>query len=512
MGRVCRRSLGALIAALAMLPQPSVARRRQHWRIGEDGGLPFVDPYLPRVPAAAFRMTDEEIVEAFVDAALGMDRAGADRRFVPWRRPIRPLLLRPVATGTRQVIEDLMSWTAAAGSHSVAAPLGAPANLLLLVSDDPIDDLAGPYWLRVGRLFYADAATLRAELRETAGCFALAQRQPGVALLAARTGPPVEVLRCLARSMLAVLGLRGGLPARMPSLLSEGGVLVEPTPLDRLLVALASDEDVAEAMSEEEMRERSRRRVRALRSWCGFDALAEGVGEAVETASANPFEPTAARVLQAFSEIAVPGLGEAPRLMRWSGESPIPVHVQGLVGEAERAAIDWICRWAAAATGLDLHIARNRNEEGITFMLGPTLEGLWDQEGPAVQAYMANSRSAFDQLIHSERIRIHGGVTLLHHTVPGGSILRALALIATDAPPGIVLRRIAREMLRALGVRGEAAGVGHSLFDVTAAAFQPTALDERLVRLMYRPALAPGMARDESILFASLELRAMQFK
>lgn len=451
------------------------------------------EPQESHVRAHRWRLDDEQVLDSFLQATLGEGERTA-ARFDPWLGPVRPIIFGEASAGHRLVLGGSLAWLGSATGLMLQEPGVEPATLGVLFSDRPALDLAGALWDSAGAAFFQAPAALRAALEQRGSCFFLRLPARATGLLAAPGGPPLAAVPCLSRALLGVMGLRHPLPAEMPSVLSVPAVAVEPTPLDRLLLALASDTALRPGMSEAELRTALPALIARHRSWHGFDALADGLGSSDVDGEGDPFAPSTERTLRAFASTALPAADAAGYLVRWPAGSDVAVHLRGRVPAEVRAQLGWVLDWASAATTLRFRAPRHPREDGLTFAFAPSLDMMWDEHGPAVAAFFANDRRRLDAAVAAPAIAAEGALTLLHHGVPGGSLLRTLSLVATDGPPAITLRRLCREMLRSLGLRGGMLGYGHGLLDGVTLAFQPSALDERLLRLLYAETLPPGTA------------------
>ncbi len=485
---LCRRAFGAALLAMVAAPRAFAQRR-----LADEVFLSLEEAEAPPTPRLRFRLSDEAVMDAFLQATLGEgDRAAA--HFHPWMGPVRPLVLGSVNAGERLLLGGLLDWLRHATGVAVELPGAEQATLGVLFSDRPAEDLAGHFWDKAGAAFFPTPDALRAGLPDGAGCFFVRGQGAGKGLLAVPGGVPLEALPCLSRMLLGLMGLRHPLPADLPSVLSSAAIAVEPTPLDRLLVALCVDPALRPGMAEADLRAVLPPLIARHRMWHGFDPLADQADLSADMGDGDVFAPSAERALRAFAAAAVPGDDARGGLVRWPAGAEVPVRLLGRITAPMQAQLMWMLDWVAAATGLKLRAARHPREDGLTLAFAPTLERLWDEHGPSVASFFANDRGRFDAAIAMPGVAAEGALTLMHHTVPTGTLVRTLSLVATDGSPAATLRRLSREMLRALGLRGAGFEIGHSLFDARILAFQPSALDERVLRLAYAEAMRPGMA------------------
>lgn len=495
-----RRAVLGSLASLPLLSAAAAAARRRRWEGIEQWGTD-ADPWRPDAQASPFRLSDAEVVDAFIQAALGQDATtrteGEAARFVPWRGPIRAVLFGQVGVEQQAWAERTLAWCRMATSLAVTPPGTGAASLAILFSDQPLADLTGPLWERAGAALFPSPEALRQVVAESGPCFALGRPGDGIGLIVAPPGLMDGGLVCLPRMLMAVLGLKELRATSLPSVLVAGGVAAEPTPLDRLLAALATDPALPPELDEATLREILPTLLPRHRPWAGFDPLAaEPPPSAPLPAAGSVFDPDAPRTLRAFAAMAVPPGATPAQVVRWPEHAEVPVRTLGRAPGAAFAALRWCMDWAVAATQLRLRFAETRREEGITVIFGETLDSIWDEQGANVAAYFGNDRSRFDAVIGSPAATADGAVTLLHFTEPGGVLVRTLSLVATGREAALLPPRIGREFLRALGLRGDGAGVGHSLLDRAMQALQPSALDDRLLRVMYGEEIMPGMTRE----------------
>lgn len=486
---VARRGLGAALVALAVSPAV-LARARP---AAASTALDQMRDEEPR--AADFRLDDRAVLEAFLDAALG-DGDRRHLRFHPWIGPIRPVVLGDASAAQRLVLDGLLAWLHSASAQGSALAGAGPATLAVLFSDDPVEQLAGHHWFSAGAAFFATPNALREALGSArCSCVSLRGGAGTRGFILAHADVPIALVPCLSRMILALMGLRHPVAHALPSVLSRAHVAVEPTPLDRLLVAVATDPALSDGMAEAELRAVLPGVISRHRAWHGFDPLATSLSVSDAAGEGDLFSPSAARTLRAFSAVALPGREADGYLVRWRAGVEVAVHLRGRVPITVQAQLRWLLDWVAAATGLVLRAARHPREDGLVFLFAPTLERMWDEHGPTVASFFGNDRRRFEAAVTAPGVAPEGALTLLHHTVPGGALVRTLSMVATDGSPAATLRRLAREMLRALGLRGAGAAFGHSLLDAWSLAFQPTALDDRLLRVAYAETMQPGMPR-----------------
>jgi len=80
-----------------------------------------------------------------------------------------------------------------------------------------------------------------------------------------------------------------------------------------------------------------------------------------------------------------------------------------------------------------------------------------------------------------------------------GYILKAAVVVEAGQHDMNVTRRIRREISRVMGIQGYGFEIGHSLFDLRSLALDLTAIDIRVLRTLYHPALQPGLGRDAAL-------------
>lgn len=483
-----RRAILAALAACA-LSAPAVRAAPRRWRDSSDP-LADTDEADGIHDHPALRDT-HSIVELFLDAALGPDRSRA--AFSPWRGAVLAAFAGPPSVGHRDVAEQRLWWLEAATGLPLSAASQGPATLAVLLSDTPVEDIAGRLWPALGAPLFDSPEAARAGLAMLGSCFSVRALSGDRGLLAAPATTPVETVRCLSVGLLGLLGLSPGLPADAPSVLAVDTAFREPTALDRLFAAVATDSALTPNLDEAALRVAVPRLIERHRTWFGFDALSTGAGE---PGSADPgpwFAPSARRTLALFETCALPSGAPPGVLLRWAHRAEVPVHVAGRLPAEGMQALRLAMRWIRETTGIRIRAARHAREDGMTLLFSNTLEAAWEEHGAVLEAFFGGRRESFDRLVGHPLTRADRSLSLMHFTVTGGVLLRTLSVIATEDGDALLARRIWRETMRALGLRGTAVRVGHSLLDATAIALQPSELDTRMLRLLYTPSLQPGL-------------------
>lgn len=211
------------------------------------------------------------------------------------------------------------------------------------------------------------------------------------------------------------------------------------------------------------------------------------------------------RVLEAFRQSAVPDdqAGTA-RVLRF--RRTISIHVVGpQTTETQQLLASQTAR-LLAHTGLTA-VARDTGEDGqivVLFVPRLTRDALTPQS-ELLRAFwggrerdLAAARSAFATEV--ELPIVTETRSLVRWAADQNGYIRS-ALVVTESGPHDVsfTKRLRREFSRTFGIQGYGLDTGHSLFNLRSLAVDLTAVDIRLLRTLYDPALPPSMDRSTAI-------------
>ena len=210
-------------------------------------------------------------------------------------------------------------------------------------------------------------------------------------------------------------------------------------------------------------------------------------------AAARADAPSDAAILDAFAKIAFGGEYEAkpdPRLQKWAQ----PIRWRAY--EALPLAVD-------ERAFLERHMARLARLTGLEFAPAPTwpeanfliLFVSEDRYEATIERYLAPARRHL-----LGRLAATACLGLQRHHRASFEIELAVAIIPVERARGRGLMNscVAEETTQVLGLPNDAEIPG-TLFNDSGDARDLTPLDEMLVRLLYDPALKPGMRRDEAL-------------
>lgn len=220
----------------------------------------------------------------------------------------------------------------------------------------------------------------------------------------------------------------------------------------------------------------------------------------VPMAGAGAEAPSDAAILDAFAKIAFGNEFTAegdPRLQKWTQPIRWRIYAEYPIEGGER---DF----------LERHLARLRRLTGLTFgeaerwpetnfailFVGEARYAHW------IERYIAPARRhMLPRLVRTACLGF-----LRHHRITS-EIEFAVAIIPVERARarGLMRSCIAEETTQVLGLRNDAEIPG-TLFNDSGPARDLTPLDEMLVRLLYAPALKPGMRRGEALAAARAAL------
>jgi hypothetical protein len=207
------------------------------------------------------------------------------RRIHRWQDPVRIALIGTLPPSAEEVVSVHAAFLSAATGHTVdatGASNAAGANLGVLCLDNPIKDITENYWDNISSMFGEDRRQarrfaegvarsapgstelhIRLDRRVVAGCLVAVPASLGA----------LEFYAVLAPALMRAMGLLGSLSSFAHSVLLAGGMRLEPSPLDRLLLAVHYDQRLAPGMEERAVTAALEAIVADRRSWGGFDGL-----------------------------------------------------------------------------------------------------------------------------------------------------------------------------------------------------------------------------------------------
>ncbi|WP_439597479.1 DUF2927 domain-containing protein [Falsiroseomonas sp.] len=210
--------------------------------------------------------------------------------------------------------------------------------------------------------------------------------------------------------------------------------------------------------------------------------------------------------MEAFRQAVVPEDPRRPaRLLRFRGK--VSVQIEGAATEQTQRLLITQITHLLAHSGLTA-VSPNSGEDGqIVLQLVPRL----DREALASQPdllrifwggrerSLSTARQAFAAEVELPLTAVTRAL-LRWNADRDGHIVHAI-LVAEDGLYDVAfMKRIRREVSRILGIQGYGLGIGHSLFNLHAMAVDLTALDMRVLRTLYHPALPSGLHREAALL------------
>ena len=210
---------------------------------------------------------------------------GQPRRIYRWQDSVRIALIGTLPPSAQEIVSVHAAFLSAVTGHAVDATGASSAtgtNLGVLCLDDPIEDITKNYWDNISSMFGHDRSQARrfAEgvARSAPGSAELHVRLDGGVVAGCLVAVPaglgaLEFYAILAPALMRAMGLLGSLSSFTHSVLLSGGMSLEPSPLDRLLLAVHYNRRLAPGMEEGAAAAALEAIVAEQRSWEGFDGL-----------------------------------------------------------------------------------------------------------------------------------------------------------------------------------------------------------------------------------------------
>ena len=251
-------------------------------RVGKDvRGIPQSFSAL----ISSHSISNEAISDLYREVGLWSAVPGQSRRIHRWQDPVRIALIGRLPPSAQEAVSVHSAFLSAATGHvvdAVDASSVTGANLGILCLDDPIEDITQKYWDNISSMFGHDRSRARrfAEgvTRSAPGSAELHIRLDRGVVAGCLVAVPanlraLEFYAVLAATLMRAMGLLGSLSSFTHSVLLPDGMGVEPSPLDRLLLAVHYSRRLAPEMEEGEVVAVLGAIVAEQRSWGGFDAL-----------------------------------------------------------------------------------------------------------------------------------------------------------------------------------------------------------------------------------------------
>ncbi|MGG5808388.1 DUF2927 domain-containing protein [Falsiroseomonas sp. CW058] len=439
------------------------------------------------IPAAAFfNPGDAELARAFAAIALGGDaQTGSPPRdrLLRFRMPMRIALAGEDAGRYAPWVARHAADLAALTGRPVGLAEGGGANVLMVLSPDPVAALRAPGPWGVLRRVFADTAALE---RLLAGVTpeTLAWLVPGLPADGAPEIPfglvvvptrdePATIWAGIVEELSQLLGLLGDDDGVPWSIFNDHSPCIDLTGQDRWLIRLLHHPSIHPGMRRAEAEAAARAALRGMRR----AAPAEG--------------PPDAEVAANFLRIAFAGPPLA-RLARWEGA----VRIEVVADPPALGYRRWVA-WHAAQLGWmtrhSIDMARPGEPANLVVAIAAD---------PAA-ALPARLDPRFDRAALAAAIRAG---------LPGRPCLRftafadaarnlpdaAVVAIGAGHQPATIWRCIVAQLSAVLGLPGRDDSVPATIFNDTLPHVDLTPQDGRFLRLLYHPSLRPGMTRREA--------------
>jgi len=236
---------------------------------------------------ASYVLGDADIAALFQEIAIS-DLGGrlAAPQLMRWAAPVRIGLIGHVAPIMPGILAVYAAFLQAATGHQVSvADLGSggQANLGVLVSGNPMEDVLGPFWPNVASIFRQDRGAAR-DFAFRAARGAPTQQElhlqvdqgviiSGLIAVSASMSP-LAFYASFWSSLFGAMGLLGRLTSFAHSVMAADHRTIEPSPLDRILLALLYGPGFRPGMEGAEINAVLPTAVANARNWEDFDALA----------------------------------------------------------------------------------------------------------------------------------------------------------------------------------------------------------------------------------------------
>ncbi|WP_439597478.1 DUF2927 domain-containing protein [Falsiroseomonas sp.] len=254
--------------------------------------LPRRSPRL-RAPAtfedmiASHLLDDAALATLFQEAALSdLEGRAASPVLHRWVAPVRIGLITPAAPAAHSILAVHAAYLHGASGHSISTAdpqLGGEVNLGVLISGNPRQDLLETFWPSVASVFAGDRQ-VAADFARRAAQGAPARQEihlridQGVIMGGVVAVPAslsnIEFYTSFWATCLRALGLMGRFTSYAQSVLAADGLALEPTALDRVLLALLYSPDLRPGVTRAAMQTALPAAVAKARIWGDFDALA----------------------------------------------------------------------------------------------------------------------------------------------------------------------------------------------------------------------------------------------
>ena len=451
----------------------------------------------------------DDLARAFVAVAFGGDEdTGA-----PPRERLKRFQM-PMTIGIEgEAAAEYRPWVARHATHlafltgqpiRLARP-GDTTNVLVILSPDPARFIAATRWREIlGRAFGSQALDdVLAQLRpEGMGYLVVggAQQAPEhirLAIIAINTTfQAPTVWAAIVEELSQALGLLGDPPEIRNTIFSDINPHMDLTEPDRWLLRVLYHPAVQPGMT----RQQAQRAAMSALSQLGYAPGREIPAGDQATGAAAIYAPSAATVARNFLRIAFADEGETPGnqrrlLARWDGGVRIAL--------AHDAGMPSYHRWVETHVAQLAHVTRQRIELGAPdaadFLVAVTFDApaLLRQtelrtmlvrgfDDPEIVARRAGEFSATRPCFR---------LTSFHdnaRTRPRAAVL----VVSAHADPPMIWACIVQETAQALGMFGRDDALAWTAFNTQLQHVDLTGQDLAFLRLLYRPALQPGMPRE----------------